>query len=161
MTLRFSPRLMRESAFESLNDQGREAQRSVGHGGGLEVWGGGLWSAAEGRPKAPWSSGRDRRCGWADGLRGLGRDGPIARTKRCRSRQRMLPCTDPPALGVAGSDGHTQRQQPERLPPGHSEHFWRGSPRQRCGGIAAGDDQAEGLPRSGNGGSELARLRDC
>ena len=43
------------------------------------VWkrgGGGLWSAAEGRPQAPWSSGRDRRCGEADGLRRLGRDGP-------------------------------------------------------------------------------------
>ena len=38
--------------------------------------GGGLWSAAEGRLQAPWSSGRDRRCGWADGLRGLGRNGP-------------------------------------------------------------------------------------
>ena len=34
-----------------------------GPGGGLEVWVGGLWSAAEGRPRAPWSSGRDRRCG--------------------------------------------------------------------------------------------------
>ena len=67
---------MRESAFESLNDQGRGMKWSVGHGGGLEVWGGGLWSAAEGRLLAPWSSGRDRRCGWADGLRGLGRDGP-------------------------------------------------------------------------------------
>ena len=30
-----------------------EAQRSVGPGGGLEVWGGGLWSAAEGRQQAP------------------------------------------------------------------------------------------------------------
>ena len=47
MSLRLAPALMRESAFESLNDQGREAQRSVGHGGGLEAWGGGLWSAAE------------------------------------------------------------------------------------------------------------------
>ena len=43
------------------------------------VWqrgGGGLCSAAEGRPRAPWSSGRDRRGGWADGLPGLGRNGP-------------------------------------------------------------------------------------
>ena len=55
----------------------------------------------------------------------------------------------PPALGVAGSDGHTQRQQPERLPPGCPEHFWRGLPRQRCGGIAAGYDHAVGVPRSG------------
>ena len=76
MSLRLAPALMRESTFESLNDQGREAQRSVGPGGGLEVWGGGLWSAAEGRLQAPWSSGRDRRCVWADGLRGLGRNGP-------------------------------------------------------------------------------------
>lgn len=47
-----------------------------GCGGGLVCGGGGLWSAAEGRPRAPWSSGRDRREGWEDGLRGLGRDGP-------------------------------------------------------------------------------------
>ena len=46
-------------------------QRRSGRDGG-----GGLWSAMEGRPWAPWSSGRDRRCAWADGLRGLGRDGP-------------------------------------------------------------------------------------
>lgn len=65
----------RQPGLESHSDQGREAKRSVGHGGGLEVWGGGLWSAAEGRLQAPWSSGRDRRCGWADGLRGLSRDG--------------------------------------------------------------------------------------
>ena len=47
-----------------------------GRGGGLVCGGGGLWSAAEGRLQAPWSSGRDRREGWEDGLRGLGRDGP-------------------------------------------------------------------------------------
>ena len=63
--------------LESPSDQGRETKWSVGPGGGLEVWGGGLWSAAEGRLLAPWSSGRDRRCGWADGLRGLGRNGPL------------------------------------------------------------------------------------
>ena len=34
------PALMRGPAFESLNDQGHGAQRSVGPGGGLEVWGG-------------------------------------------------------------------------------------------------------------------------
>ena len=47
--------------------KGAERAKRVerGPGGGLEVWGGGLWS-----------SGRDCRCGWADGLRGLGRDGP-------------------------------------------------------------------------------------
>ena len=78
MSLRFSPTLMREPDFESLNDQGRGTKWSVGHGGGLEVWGGGLWSAAEGRPRAPWSSGRDRRCVWADGLRGLSRDGSFS-----------------------------------------------------------------------------------
>ena len=42
--------LMREPGFESPNHQGRGTQWSVGPGGGLEVWGGGLWSAAEGTP---------------------------------------------------------------------------------------------------------------
>ena len=77
-----------------------------------------------------------------------------------RSRQRMLPCTDLPAQSVADLFRHCLRQQPERLPPGRPEHFRRGSPRRRCGGIAARYNQAEGLPRSGSGGSELARLRD-
>ena len=76
MSLKLAPALMRAPAFESLNDQGRGTKWSVGPGGGLEVWGGGLWSAAEGRLQAPWSSGRVRRCGWVDGLQGLGRDGP-------------------------------------------------------------------------------------
>ena len=76
MSWNFWLTLMWAPAFESLNDQGRETKWSVGRGGGLEVWSGGLWSAAEGRPKAPWSSGRDRRRWWADGLRDLGRNGP-------------------------------------------------------------------------------------
>ena len=44
MSWELLPALMREPAFESLNDQGHGAQRSVGPGGGLEVMGGGgLW----------------------------------------------------------------------------------------------------------------------
>ena len=77
-----------------------------------------------------------------------------------RSRQRMLPCTDLPAQSVADLLRHCLRLQPERLLPGRPEHFRRGLPRRRCGGIAARYNQAEGLPRSGSGGSELARLRD-
>ena len=64
---------------ESVNDQGRAASEASGALAPEAVWkcgGGGLWSAAEGRPRAPWSSGRDRREGWADGLCRLGRDGP-------------------------------------------------------------------------------------
>lgn len=73
----------------------------------------------------------------------------------------MLPGIEAPAQSVADLFRHCLRQQPERLPPGCPEHFWRGLPRQRCGGIAAGYDHGEAVPRSGNGGSELARLRDC
>ena len=69
-----------------------------------------------------------------------------------RSRQRMLPCTDLPAQSVADLFRHCLRQQPERLPPGRPEHFRRGLPRRRCGGIAARYKQAEGLPRSGGTG---------
>jgi len=68
--------LMRMPVSESPSDQGREAKRSVA---GEAVWQcgvGGLWSAVEGRPRAPWNSGRVRRCGWTDGLPGLGRNGP-------------------------------------------------------------------------------------
>lgn len=68
--------LMRKPVSESPSDQGREAKRSVA---GEAVWkrgDGGLWSAVEARPWAPWNSGRDRRCGRTDGLPGLGRDGP-------------------------------------------------------------------------------------
>ena len=68
--------LMRMPVSESPSDQGRGTKWSVA---GEAVWqcgGGGLWSAAEGRPQAPWNSGRDRRCGRADGLPGLGRNGP-------------------------------------------------------------------------------------
>ena len=130
---------------------------------GEAVWcdgGGGLWRRKVWETSGSQTPTKTGIVRLADGLTGLGRNGPLARTKEVRSRQRMLPCTDPPALGVASSDGHTQRQQPERLPPGRPEHFWRGLPRQRCGGIAAGYDHGEAVPRSGSGGSELARLRD-
>ena len=104
--------------------------------------GGGLWSAVEGRRKAPCNSGRDRRCGKADGLRGLSRDGSLAGTKvHCSRRSLALPhrrwvyLRDD--LRIPDTGGYTQRQQPGRLCPGRPEHFWRGLPRQRCGGIAA------------------------
>ena len=145
---------------ESASDQGAGAKRRLA---GEAVWRDGvdgLWRRKVWETSGSQTPTKIGIVRLADGLSGLGRNGPLARTKEDRSRQRMLPCTDPPALGVAGSDGHTQRQQPERLPPGRPEHFWRGLPRQRCEGIAAGYDQAEGLPRSGSGGSELARVRD-
>lgn len=69
------------------------------------------------------------------------------------------PGTVPPAQGVPTGeptlldDGeYALRQQAERLPPGCPEHFRRGSPRWRRGGIAARYKQAEGLPRSGGTG---------
>ena len=77
----------RIGAVGSVRD-GYESGSAIGRGtkwsvGGEAVWKcgvGGLWSAAEGRPQAPWSSGRDRRCGRTDGLPALSRDGSLART---------------------------------------------------------------------------------
>ena len=70
----------REPGLESPSDQGRGTSEASGAwprrvSGSVRV--GGLWSAVEGRRKAPWNSGRDRHCGKADGLRGLGRNGPM------------------------------------------------------------------------------------
>ena len=122
----------------------------------------GLWSgilrSPSGRSNGAEETGRE---GWTDGLTGLSRDGSLARIAVRRSRQRMLPGIEAPAQSVADLFRHCLRQQPERLPPGCPEHFWRGSPRRRCGGIAAGYKHGEAVPRSGNGGSELARSRDC
>ena len=78
---------VRIGAVGSVRD-GYESGSAIGRGtkwsvGGEAVWkrgDGGLWSAAEGRPQAPWSSGRDRRVGEADGLTALSRDGSLART---------------------------------------------------------------------------------
>ena len=70
--------LMREPGFESSSAIGRGTSEASG------AWpwrrsgrcgGGGLWSAVEGRPWAPWNSGRDRREVRTDGLRGLSRNG--------------------------------------------------------------------------------------
>ena len=106
----------------------------------------GILRSPSGRSNGAEETGRE---GWTDGLTGLSRDGSLARIAVRRSRQRMLPGTNPPVQSVADLFRHCLRQQPERLPPGCPEHFWRGSPRQRCGGIAAGYNQAVGLPRSG------------
>ena len=82
MSLMFSLRLMRESAFESLNDQGRGTKWSVGHGGGLVCWG---WRALAGQRlgdlRLP-DADKDRQRGWADGLRGLSRDGSFSCERR-------------------------------------------------------------------------------
>ena len=78
MSLRLAPALMREPAFESLNDQGRGTQWSVGPGGGLVRVG---WRALAGPRPGDFrlqDADKDRRRkGLADGLRGLGRDGPL------------------------------------------------------------------------------------
>ena len=80
MSPAFTTPLMREPGFESSSAIGRGTSEASGawpwrRSGSVRV--GGLWSAVEGRRKAPWNSGRDRRCGWADSLRGLGRNGPF------------------------------------------------------------------------------------
>ena len=78
MSLAYNLSLMREPGFESSSAIGRGRSEATG------AWpwrrsgrwgGGGLGSAVEGRPWAPWNSGRDRREGWTDGLRGLSRNG--------------------------------------------------------------------------------------
>ena len=140
---------------------GCESGSAIGRGtkwsvGGEAVWqcgDGGLWSAAEGRPQAPWSSGRDRRCGRTDGLTALSRNGSLLESghyvrgeaRHCRSGAVCGGCSE-------AESRHCLRQQPERLPPGRPEHFRRGLPRRRCGGIAARYNQAVGLPRSGGTG---------
>ena len=62
---------------ESANDQGRGTQWSVGPGGGLVRVG---WRALAGPRTGDLrllAADKDRQLkGWADGLRGLGRDGP-------------------------------------------------------------------------------------
>ena len=77
MSLSLTPRLERAPAFESLNDQGRGTQWSVGPGGGLVREG---WRALAGSRPGDLrllAADKDRqRKGWADGLRDLGRDGP-------------------------------------------------------------------------------------
>ena len=106
----------------------------------------GLWSgilrSPSGRSKGAEETGRE---GWTDGLTGLSRDGSLARIAARRSRQRMLPGTNPPAQSVADLFRHCLRQQPKRLPPGCLEHFWRGSPRQRCGGTDAASESRASL----------------
>ena len=110
----------------------------------------GLWSgilrSPSGRSNGAEETGRE---GWTDGLTGLSRDGSLARIEARRSRQRMLPGIEAPAQSVADLFRHCLRQQPERLPPGRPEHFRRGSPRRRCGGIAARYNHGEAVPRSG------------
>lgn len=59
---------------------GCESGSAIGRGTKWSVGGEAVWSAAEGRRKAPWSSGRDRRCGRTDGIPALSRDGSLART---------------------------------------------------------------------------------
>ena len=58
---------------------------------------GGLWCAA-----APWSSGRDRRCGWADGLQGLSRDGSLLERRKDARGRKAWHC---PPGAVCGSLG--------------------------------------------------------
>ena len=78
MSPALSTTLMRGPAFESLNDQGRGTKWSVGGGGGLvrEGWRA-LTAQGLGDLGLP-DPGKDRqRRVWADGLRRLGRDGPL------------------------------------------------------------------------------------
>ena len=101
------------------------------------------------------------REGETDGLTALSRNGSLLESGHY-VRGEAWHCRSGAVCGgwSAAESRHCLRQQPERLPPGRPEHFRRGLPRRRCGGIAARYNQAVGLPRSGSGGSELARLRD-
>ena len=101
------------------------------------------------------------REGETDGLTALSRNGSLLESGHY-VRGEAWHCRSGAVCGgwSAAESRHCLRQQPERLPPGRPEHFRRGSPRRRCGGIAARYNHGEAVPRSGNGGSELARLRD-
>ena len=91
--------------------------------------------------------------GETDGLTALSRNGSLLESghyvrgeaRHCRSGAVCGGCSE-------AKSRHCLRQQPERLPPGRPEHFRRGLPRRRCGGIAARYNQAVGLPRSGGTG---------
>ena len=147
--------------YESGSAIGRGTKWSVGWEAVWKCGDGGLWSAAEGRLQAPWSSGRDRRCGRTDGLTALSRNGSLLESRHY-VRGEARHCRSGAVCGgwSAAESRHCLRQQPGRLPPGCPEHFRRGLPRRRCGGIAARYNHGEAVPRSGSGGSELARLRD-
>ncbi len=80
--------------------------------------------------------GKDRQCGWADGLRGLGRDGPTLWV--------------PGALCGLGAEYGPQRK---RGPHG-------GGKAARCGGNAPRDGQAEGLPWRTDGEGGVAVFTD-
>ena len=60
-------------------------------------------------------------------------------TNRSTTPQRLrgLPQAQGVARSIADTRCASSRQQRGRLHPGRPEHFWRGPPRQRCGGIAA------------------------
>ena len=122
---------VRIGAAGSVRD-GCESGSAIGRGtkwsvGGEAVWqrgDGGLWSAAEGRPQAPWSSGRDRRCGRTDGLTALSRNGSLLESGHY-VRGEAWHCRSGAVCGgwSAAESRHCLRQQAGRLPPGCPEGF--------------------------------------
>ena len=98
-----------------------------GRGGGLVCGGGGLWSAAEGRLQAPWSSGRDRREGCVK----------TASAAWAGTAQRSERGTD----GRAGYQGEREQALTFEIEAGGN-----------YADAGAVYDQAAGLPRSGGTG---------
>ena len=76
---------MREPPASLPVTKGAERAKRVerGRGGGLGAEGSGLWSAVEGRPWAPWNSGRDWHCGWQTASRPWA--GTAQRSERSRN----------------------------------------------------------------------------
>ena len=109
----------RRPGLESPSDQGRGTSEASGawpRRVSGSVGGDGLWSAVKGRRKAPWNSGRDRRCGLVDSLRGLGRNGPSGGREARRLERGMAVIR---ALAVTLNQGKTattlMRAEPRSL----------------------------------------------
>ena len=126
-----------------------------GRGGGLVCGGGWALERSIGKTACGLDGGEEEtgREGETDGLTALSRNGSLLESRHyvrgearhCRSGAVCGGCSE-------AESRHCLRQQPIGLPPGRPEHFRRGLPRRRCGGIAARYNQAVGLPRSGGTG---------
>ena len=110
--------------YESGSAIGRGTKWSVGGEAVCKRGDGGLWSAAEERRKAPWSSGRDRRCGRTDGLTVLSRNGSLLESRYCSRGEAMHFRSGAVCGGWSAAESrHCLRQQAGRLPSDCPEGF--------------------------------------
>lgn len=81
------------AACKSDNDQGRGTKWSDGRGGGLERGDGGRWRCKGWETSGSQTPTKTGIVRWADGLPGLGRNGPPLRVnRRGNDRGRLRPC---------------------------------------------------------------------